>query len=65
MSMRTPLLSSARCRAQSFMIMLVMPDGTCKHTQRFSAMLSHDVIGNRYDRPGEENDKGKVEGLVG
>ena len=42
-----------------------MPDGTRKRTQRFSAMLSHYVIKDRYDRPGKGNDKGKVEGLVG
>ena len=43
----------------------IMPDGTRKRTQRFSAMLSHYVIGDRYGRPGKGNDKGKVEGLVG
>ena len=42
-----------------------MPDGTRNRTQRFSAMLSHYVIGDRYGRPGKGNDKGKVEGLVG
>lgn len=40
-------------------------DGTRKRTQRFSAMLSHYVIQDRYGRPGKGNDKGKVEGLVG
>mgnify|MGYP000435622999 FL=1 len=43
----------------------IMPDGTRKRTQRFSAMLSHYVIQDRYGRPGKGNDKGKVEGLVG
>ena len=43
----------------------IMPDGTRNRTQRFSAMLSHYVIGDRYGRPGKGNDKGKVEGLVG
>ena len=43
----------------------IMPDGTRKRTQRFSAMLSHYVIDDRYGRPGKGNDKGKVEGLVG
>ena len=43
----------------------IMPDGTRKRTQRFSAMLSHYVINDRYGRPGKGNDKGKVEGLVG
>jgi len=42
-----------------------MPDGVRKRTQRFSAMLSHYVIDDRYGRPGKGNDKGKVEGLVG
>jgi hypothetical protein len=42
-----------------------MPDGTRNRTQRFSAMLSHYVIRDRYGRPGKGNDKGKVEGLVG
>ena len=42
-----------------------MPDGTRNRTQRFSAMLSHYVIDDRYGRPGKGNDKGKVEGLVG
>ena len=40
-------------------------DGVRKRTQRFSAMLSHFVIDDRYGRPGKGNDKGKVEGLVG
>ena len=43
----------------------LMPDGTRKRTQRFSAMLSHYVIKDRYGRRGKGNDKGKVEGLVG
>ena len=43
----------------------IMPDKTRKRTQRFSAMLSHYVITDRYGRPGKGNDKGKVEGLVG
>jgi transposase len=43
----------------------IMPDGIRKRTQRFSAMLSHYVIDDRYGRPGKGNDKGKVEGLVG
>jgi len=42
-----------------------MPDGTRNRTQRFSAMLSHYIIQDRYGRPGKGNDKGKVEGLVG
>ncbi len=43
----------------------IMPDKTRKRTQRFSALLSHYVIDDRYGRPGKGNDKGKVEGLVG
>jgi hypothetical protein len=56
----------------------IMPDGTHKRTDRFSAMLSHYVLKDRYGRPplgicfanacravGKGNDKGKVEGLVG
>ena len=43
----------------------IMPDGSRKRTDRFSAMLSHYVIKDRYGRPGKGNDKGKVEGLVG
>jgi transposase len=43
----------------------IMPDGTRKRTDRFSAMLSHYIIQDRYGRPGKGNDKGKVEGLVG
>jgi transposase len=43
----------------------IMPDKTRKRTQRFSALLSHYVIADRYGRPGKGNDKGKVEGLVG
>ena len=43
----------------------IMPDGTRQRTQRFSAMLSHYVVTDRYGRPGKGNDKRKVEGLVG
>mgnify|MGYP000604360305 CR=1 FL=1 len=43
----------------------IMPDKTRKRTRRFSAMLSHYLINDRYGRPGKGNDKGKVEGLVG
>ncbi len=43
----------------------IMPDGIRNRTQRFSAMLSHYVVRDRYGRPGKGNDKGKVEGLVG
>ena len=43
----------------------ILPDGTRQRTQRFSAMLSHYVVRDRYGRPGKGNDKGAVEGLVG
>lgn len=43
----------------------ILPDGTRQRTRRFSAMLSHYMIDDRYGRPGKGNDKGKVEGLVG
>mgnify|MGYP000875611719 FL=1 len=43
----------------------IMPNGERQRTQRFSAMLSHYVVRDRYGRPGKGNDKGKVEGLVG
>ncbi|MEQ5872931.1 IS21 family transposase [Sagittula sp. NFXS13] len=57
---RSILYDNDRC-----LVAKIMPDGTRKRTQRFSAMLSHYVIGDRYGRPGKGNDKGKVEGLVG
>ena len=43
----------------------ICADGSRQRTDRFSAMLSHYVIRDRYGRPGKGNDKGKVEGLVG
>lgn len=43
----------------------IMPDGTRKRTDSFSAFLSHYLIRDRYGRPGKGNDKGKVEGMVG
>ena len=62
---------ASRCACRSM-------DGTRNRTQRFSAMLSHYVIGDRYGRPGkgeraracsplvqEQWTSGKVEGLVG
>ena len=57
---RSILYDNDRC-----LVAKIMPDGTRNRTQRFSAMLSHYVIGDRYGRPGKGNDKGKVEGLVG
>jgi len=57
---RSILYDNDRC-----LVAKIMPDGVRKRTQRFSAMLSHYVINDRYGRPGKGNDKGKVEGLVG
>ena len=57
---RSILYDNDRC-----LVARIMPDGTRNRTQRFSAMLSHYVIVDRYGRPGKGNDKGKVEGLVG
>jgi transposase len=57
---QSTLYDNDRC-----LVAKIMPDGTRKRTQRFSAMLSHYVIDDRYGRPGKGNDKGKVEGLVG
>nr|WP_162946905.1 IS21 family transposase [Ruegeria sp. EL01] len=57
---RSILYDNDRC-----LVAKIMSDGTRQRTQRFSAMLSHYVIGDRYGRPGKGNDKGKVEGLVG
>ena len=57
---RSILYDNDRC-----LVARIMPDGTRQRTQRFSAMLSHYVIGDWYGRPGKGNDKGKVEGLVG
>ncbi len=57
---QTILYDNDRC-----LVAKIMPNGVRKRTQRFSAMLSHYVINDRYGRPGKGNDKGKVEGLVG
>ena len=57
---RSVVYDNDRC-----LVAKIMPDGTRKRTDRFSAMLSHYVIKDRYGRPGKGNDKGKVEGLVG
>lgn len=43
----------------------IMPHGERQSTQRFSALLSHYGIRDRYGRPGKGNDKGKVDCLVG
>ncbi len=57
---RSILYDNDRC-----LVAKIQADGTRNRTQRFSAMLSHYVIGDRYGRPDKGNDKGKVEGLVG
>lgn len=57
---RSILYDNDRC-----LVAKIQADGTRNRTQRFSAMLSHYVIGDRFGRPGKGNDKGKVEGLVG
>jgi hypothetical protein len=43
----------------------ILPDGTRKRAKLFSGFLSHYLIHDRYGGPGEGNDKGAVEGLVG
>ena len=40
-------------------------DGTRQRTQVFSELQSHYLFDDRFGRPGKDNDKGKVEGLVG
>ena len=40
-------------------------DGTRQRTRVFSAIQSHDVFDDRFGRPGQGTDNGKVEGLVG
>lgn len=57
---RSVLYDNDRC-----LVAKIMPNGERQRTQRFSAILSHYVIRDRYGRPGKGNDKGKVEGLVG
>ena len=42
----------------------ILPGGARNRTQRFSALLSHYVIDDRYDRSGKGNDKGTVKGTV-
>lgn len=52
---RSVLYDNDRC-----LVAKIMPDGTRNRTQRFSAMLSHYVIGDRYGRPGKGNEQGIV-----
>src|SRR5260370_29557036 len=43
----------------------ILGDGTRKKKQAFSELQSHYRFAERLGRPGERNDKGQVEGLVG
>ena len=43
----------------------MLGDGTRQRTRVFSELQSHDVFDDRFGRPGQGTDKGKVEGLVG
>ena len=54
------LYDNDRCLVAS-----ILPDGTRKRAKLFSGFLSHYLIRDRYGRPGNGNDKGGVEGLVG
>ena len=51
---RSVLYDNDRC-----LVAKIMPDGTGNRTQRFSAMLSHYVIGDRYGRPGKVTTKAR------
>ena len=43
----------------------MLGDGTRQRTRVLSELQSHDVFDDRFGRPGQGTDKGKVEGLVG
>ena len=43
----------------------ILGDGRRQHTRAFSELQSHYLFEDRFGRPGQGNDKGKVEGLVG
>ena len=43
----------------------ILADGTRKRAQLISGFLSHDLVRDRYGRPGKGIYKGAVEGLVG
>ena len=58
--LQSVLYDNDRC-----LVAKITPDGTRNRTQRFSAMLSHYVIQDRYGRRGKGNDKGKEEGSRG
>lgn len=49
----------------SCLVSKINPDGLRQRTQRFTALLSHYVIEDRYARLAKGNDKGHVEGCVG
>src|SRR3954471_6874112 len=43
----------------------ILGDGTRQRTRAFAELRSHYLFLDRFGRPGQGNDKGKVEGLVG
>ena len=43
----------------------ILGDGTRQRTRVFSELQSHYLFDDRFGRPGNSHDKGKVEGLVG
>jgi transposase len=43
----------------------ILGDGTRKRTIAFSEVQSHYLFDDRFGRPGKENDKGNVEGVIG
>jgi len=43
----------------------ILGDGNRKRTRVFSELVSHYLFEDRFGRPGQGNDKGKVEGMVG
>ena len=43
----------------------ILGDGRRQRTRVFSELQSHYLFEDRFGRPGKDNDKGKVEGLVG
>jgi hypothetical protein len=46
------------------LVAMIMLDGTHNRTHRFSATLSHYVVGDHYDRASKGSDEGKVGGLL-
>ncbi len=49
----------------SCLVAKIEADGRRRRTLMFTEMLSHYLFDDRYGRPGKDNDKGSVEGLVG